>query len=200
MIKPCQFNLNFQTLQLNRCLGGSVPNFNANSAASSRRSSRVSCYSVFSGRDSVASSRRSSGPLSRPGSRRGSLLVNNINYPPNPPVSEYRSTCTSWPDPAAVNSMHDSLASLRLRCESTSREYDRGERGSLSSPSTPPISSQQQATSSGASSLFNTIGSGVVGSSSNIYCNASNFSRNRHRNYLGPSPFQRPKYRDRYFL
>ena len=188
--------MNFQTLQLNRCLGGSVPNFNANSAASSRRSSRVSCYSVFSGRDSVASSRRSSGPVSRPGSRRGSLLVNNCN----PPVSEYRTTCTSWPDPGAVNSMHDSLASLRLRCESTSREHERGERGSLSSPSTPPISSQQQSTSGGASSLFNTIGSGVVGSSSNIYCNASNFSRTRHRHYLSPSPFQRPKYRDRYFL
>ena len=184
--------MNFQTLQLNRCLGGSVPNFNANSAASSRRSSRVSCYSVFSGQESAASSRRSSGPTSRPGSRRGSLLINNC-----PPVTEYRGTCTSWPDPASVNTMHDSLASLRLRCENP-RENSRG---SLSSPSTPPaINSQQQSTSSGTNNLLHTIGSGVVGSSSYTYCNSSNFSRSRHRHTLGPRPFQRPKHRDRYFL
>ena len=169
-----------------------MPNCNANSAASSRRSSRVSCYSVFSGRESVASSRRSSGAASsRPGSRRGSLLVNNYN-----PVSEYRGTCTSWPDPTSENTVHESLASLRLRCES-SRESDKGSR---SSPSTPPINMQQQSTTSGANNLLHTIGSGVVGSSLNNYFNSTNFSRTRYRHHLGPSPFQRPKYRDRYFL
>ena len=168
-----------------------MPNCNANSAASSRRSSRVSCYSVFSGQESAASSRRSSGPTSRPGSRRGSLLINNC-----PPVTEYRGACASWPDPASVNTMHDSLASLRLRCENP-RENSRG---SLSSPSTPPaINSQQQSTSSGTNNLLHTIGSGVVGSSSYTYCNSSNFSRSRHRHHLGPRLFQRPKHRDRYF-
>ena len=174
-----------------------MPNCNSNSAASSRRSSRVSCYSVFSGREgreSGASSRRSSGQTSRPGSRRGSLLINNC-----PPVTEYRGTCTSWPDPGSVNTMHDSLASLRLRCENP---RESGRIGSLSSPSTPPsINSQQQSTStSGTNNLLHTIGSGVVGSSSYTYCNSSNFSRSRHRHTLGPRPFQRPKHRDRYFL
>jgi hypothetical protein len=169
-----------------------MPNCNANSAASSRRSSRVSCYSVFSGNESAASSRRSSGQASRPGSRRGSLLINNC-----PPVSEYRGTCTSWPDPTSVNTMHDSLASLRLRCGETPIESGRG---SLSSPSTPPsLNAQQQPTSSGTNSLLHTIGSGVVGSSSYTYCNSTNFSRSRHRHHLGPRPFQRPKHRDRYF-
>lgn len=171
-----------------------MPNCNANSAASSRRSSRVSCngYSVFSGRDSAASSRRSSGPTSRQGSRRGSLLVNTFN-----PVMENRNNCSSWPDPADVNTMHDSLASLRLKCDNS---RPNGSGSPLSSPSTPPISSQQQPTSSsGPNNLLHTIGSGVVGSSSNRYYTSATFSRTRHRHVLGPS-FKRPNYRDRYFL
>jgi len=178
-----------------------MPNCNANSAASSRRSSRVSCnsYSVFSARESAASSRRSSGPASsRPGSRRGSLLVNNYA-----PVTEYRTTLPTWPDAtdSRLGTMHESLASLRLNCDNK-RE---SRRTSFSSPSTPPRqfslpTEQPPTTSSGPSnSIFNTIGSGVVGSASNISYFSTNVSRSRYRTGLGP-PFQRPKYRDRYFL
>ena len=63
--------------QLNRQLGGSMPNCAANSACSSRRSSRASAVSgsaAYGGQyGSNPSSRRSSG--SRPGSRRESFLT-----------------------------------------------------------------------------------------------------------------------------
>ena len=167
-----------------------MPNCNSHSAASSRRSSRVSCnsYSVFSGKDSAASSRRSSGPPgSRPGSRRGSLLVTSYT-----PINHH-STCTSWPEASSVNTMHDSLASLRLKCDNSKEN----EMGSLSSPSTPPITSQQQSSSSGTNNIWHNIGSGVVGSSSSFYFHSATFSRTRYRNVTGP--FQRPKFRDRHF-
>ena len=172
-----------------------MPNCNSNSALSSRRSSRASNNSytmmhVGSGiksaassrRESVASSRRSSGP-SRPGSRRESLLMSS------PMPINYQGSYPSWPEASSLNTMHESLASLRLKCDNVGNE-----RGSISSPSTPPtIPEQEQPSSSGANNLFHTIGSGVVGSSSNFYYYSTAFYRTRYRK--SRTPFQIPKYR-----
>ena len=169
-----------------------MPNCNSpGSAFLSRRSSRASNNSYIimhtgsgresaasSRRESVASSRRSSGQ-SRPGSRRESLLM---------PMN-YHGSCPSWPEDSSANTMHDSLASLRLKCDNVVNEG-----GSISSPATPPtIPEQEQASSSGANNLLHTIGSGVVGSTTKFYYHSTTFYRTRYRK--STAPFLIPKCR-----